>query len=148
MRNLAVALVVLLGCAAALAEKNLPLDELIRRADEAPPNSQVTQYMEIAERQLKAADQSYSGGDTTKAQKAVDDIVTFAGKATNAAKESGSHLKHTEIHLRKMAEKLRAMKRTLAFDDQKPVQDAVDNLENMRNEILSRMFGPPKKRKK
>jgi len=140
-------LVVLLGCGVAFAEKNLPLDELVRRADEASPKSQATQYMEIAERQLDAADQLYSSGDTGQAQKAVNDVVTFAGKAANAAKQSDSHLKHTEIHLRQMAEKLRAIKRTLAFDDQKPVQDAADNLESLRNEILSRMFGPPKKRK-
>ena len=148
MRNLAVSFVVLLGCAFALAEKNLPLDELIRRADEASPSSQATQYMEIAEHQLQSADKLYSSGDTAQAQKAVSDVVAFAGKATNAAKQTGSHLKHTEIHLRTMAERLRAIKRTLAFDDQKPVQDAADNLEGMRNEILSRMFAPPKKRKK
>ena len=40
-----------------------------------------------------------------------------------------------------MAEKLRDLKRGLAYEDQAPVQAAADKLEQMRTELLGRMFG-------
>ncbi len=43
--------------------------------------------------------------------------------------------------LRKMAAKLRDIKRTLVFEDQAPVQATVDHLEQVRTELLARMFG-------
>ena len=44
-----------------------------------------------------------------------------------------------------MAEKLRNIKRTLAFEDQAPVQGAIDRLEQMRTDLFERMFGKKKK---
>jgi len=40
-----------------------------------------------------------------------------------------------------MAHKLRDMKRSAVFEDQASIQDAVDRLENMRSELLAKMFG-------
>ena len=40
-----------------------------------------------------------------------------------------------------MAAKFRDVKHTAAFDDQAPVQEAMDKLEKMRTELLSAMFG-------
>ena len=40
-----------------------------------------------------------------------------------------------------MAHKLRDMKRTLSFEDQAPVQDAIDRLEHVRTDLLTKMFG-------
>src|ERR1019366_3263180 len=41
---------------------------------------------------------------------------------------------------RKMAEKLRDIKRTLAFDDQPPVEQAIRRLEDIRTTLLKEMF--------
>jgi len=67
-------------------------------------------------------------------------VVKYSGQASTAAVKTGKHLKHTEITIRKMAERLRTIRRSLAFEDQAPVQDAADRLESMRNDLLSRMF--------
>ena len=57
-------------------------------------------------------------------------------------------LKPTEIALRKMAARLRTIRRTLALEDQKPVEDAANRLEALRTDLLSRMFDKGKKKDK
>jgi hypothetical protein len=102
-------------------------------------------YVEIAQAQLTAAVEGYKAGKTEQARAAVDDVVLYAGKARDASIQSGKRLKNTEIGVRKMAEKLRDLRRTLNFDDQAPVQKAADQLESMRSELLSRMFSKGKR---
>ena len=50
-------------------------------------------------------------------------------------------LKNTEISLRKMAHRLADIKRTVAYDDQPPIQSAIDSLEKIRTDLLNKMFG-------
>jgi hypothetical protein len=71
--------------------------------------------------------------------------VNYSDKARDAAIRSGKKVKDTEIAVRKMAEKLRNIKRTLAFEDQAPVQSAIDRLEQMRTDLFERMFGKRQK---
>ena len=70
--------------------------------------------------------------------------MTYSQKATDAAIATGKKLKNTEITLRKMAEKFRDVKRTVAFDDQAPIQQTMDELEKMRTDLLAAMFGKKK----
>jgi hypothetical protein len=93
---------------------------------------------------MVSANESYKAGRSEQGQSAVEDVVRCAGKARDAAIQSGKRLKDTEIIVRKMAEKLRDIKRTLNFEDQAPVQNAVDQLETIRTELLSHMFGKGK----
>ena len=123
------------------AAKEEPLDQLLKRAQVARVQDQPPLYLEAAQRQLKAADEFYAAGKVDEARVALEDVVTYSDRATAAASKSGKKLKNTEIAVRKMAERLRDMKRTLAFEDQAPVQAAADHLEKMRTELLSRMFG-------
>lgn len=102
-------------------------------------------YVEIAERQLGVASESYKAGDTEKARAAVNDVVLYSSKARDASIQSGKKLKNTEISVRKMALKLRDLRRTLSFDEQAPVQAAADQLESMRGELLSHMFSKGKR---
>jgi hypothetical protein len=71
-------------------------------------------------------------------------VVTFSKKATDASIDTGKKLKNTEIALRKMTEKFRDIKRTVAFEDQAPIQQTIDELEKMRTDLLSAMFGKKK----
>lgn len=146
MRYRSMVFLLLAGTALVFGQKGATLDELISRAATAPTNAQPALCTEIAERQLQAADKLYDSGDAGAARSAVDDVVTYSGKAVHASEESGSRLKPTEIALRKMAEKLHAIQRTLAFEDQKPVEDAANRLETLRSELLSRMFSNTKKK--
>jgi hypothetical protein len=43
-----------------------------------------------------------------------------------------------------MTEKFRDIKRSVAFEDQAPIQQTIDELEKMRTDLLSAMFGKKK----
>jgi hypothetical protein len=128
----------------AFAYKTETLQELIARAASAKVEDQPALYVDISERQLKSADELYTGGKVDDARTAVQDVVTYSEKAHDAAIQSGKKLKNTEIAFRKMATKLRDIKRSVNFDDQAPLQTAADRLENLRTDLLSHMFGKGK----
>jgi hypothetical protein len=125
----------------AFARKEEPLAELIARAESSKLEDRPHLYTEIARRQVKAADQLYSEGKAEEGRAAVSDVVLYSDKARDAATQSGKKLKDTEIAVRKMVARLRDIKRTLAFEYQAPVQEAIDHLEQVRTELLSKMFG-------
>ena len=85
---------------------------------------------------------------STEARAAVDDIVAYSEKARDAAIQSRKHLKNVEIDVRKMAAKLRDVKRTLAFEDQAPVEQAIRRLEDVRTTLLKEMFAKENKKEK
>jgi hypothetical protein len=128
----------------AFASKQESLQDLIARADAAKLDDRPSLYVEIAERQLKSADELFTAGKVENAEGAVRDVVAYSEKAHDAAIQSGKRLKNTEIDFRKMAAKLRDIKRTLNFDDQAPLQAAADRLESLRTDLLSHMFGKGK----
>ena len=146
MRNCIVIFLFLGISAVGLAQKGSSVEELVERAQAAPKGAQPGLYTEIAERQLEAADKLYNSGDAQAAHSAVEDVVTYSGEAAHAASDSGNRLKPTEIALRKMAARLRTIRRTLALEDQKPVEDAANRLEALRTDLLSRMFAKGKKK--
>jgi len=125
----------------AFARKEESLQELLTRAESARVQDQPALYTEAAERQLAAADKFFNEGNVEQGQSAVKDVVAYSDKAGDAANKSGKQLKRTEIALRKMAAKLRDIKRGLAFEDQAPLQEASDHLEELRTNLLKRMFG-------
>ena len=120
------------------------VQQLAARADAARPEDRPGLYIEIAERQLKAADDLFAAAKDEEAVATVKDVVTYSEKAHDAAIVARSKLKNTEIALRKMAAKLRDIKRTLGFEDQAPVQAASDRLEALRTDLLAKMFGKGK----
>ena len=117
------------------------LKALEARAEAARPQDQPALYTEIAERQVVAADRLYNAGKVDDAVAAVKDVVKYSEKARDAAVKTGKRLKQTEIVVRKMAAKLRDVKRSLSFEDQPPVQEAVDHLESVRTDLQAHMFG-------
>jgi hypothetical protein len=142
MRPSAILLIlVILTQPAVTAVKDESIPQLISRAEAARLEDRPQIYAEIAERQLHNADDFYNQGKVDDAQAAVKDVVSYSDKAAAAASKSGKKLKNTEIAVRKMAEKLRDIKRSLSFDDQPPVQSAIEHLEALRTDLLNRMFG-------
>jgi hypothetical protein len=128
----------------AFASKPETLQQLIARAESAKPEDRPALYVEVAERQLTAADGLYTDGKVDDARTAVNDVVTYSEKAHDAAIQSGKKLKSTEISFRKMAAKLRDIRPSLNFDDQSPVQTAADRLESLRTDLLTHMFSKGK----
>jgi hypothetical protein len=127
------------------SEQDPALQQLVVRAESARIEDQPALYTEAARRELSSADKLYIAGRVDDARTAVQDLVTYSDKAHDASTHSGKRLKDTEIALRKMAEKLRDMKRAVSFEEQGPLQGASDHLENLRTDLLTHMFSKGKK---
>ena len=128
-----------------MAAKEASLADLKARAEAARPEDQPPMYIEIAHAQLRNADKLYSDGNVDQGRADVEDIVTYSQKASESATKSKKHLKNVEIAVRKMAEKLRDIKRTLNLEDQPPLDVAIKRLEDIRTELLENMFRKEKK---
>jgi len=148
MRRLALYLLLLALGSAYGAAKDETVEELKARLETARAEDRPELCMQIARRQLRDADTLYKDGSVAQAAAAVDDVVTYSEKARDAATQTKKHLKNVEIDVRKMAEKLRDIKRTLAFEDQLPVERAIRRLEDVRTALLQEMFAKDKKREK
>jgi hypothetical protein len=108
------------------------------------PEDRAELGIRIAQHQLRNADKLYNDGKIDQARAAVDDIVTYSEKARDAATQSKKHLKNVEIDVRKMAEKLRDIKRTLAFEDQPPVEAGHPPPRRRPHHLLKEMFAKGK----
>src|SRR5580704_988136 len=84
----------------------------------------------------------FTDGQVDKAQSEVREVVEYARKAAGAASASGKQLKETEIKLRKLGERMHDVGESLAFEDRPPVRQAVDEIEQIRTDLLVRMWGP------
>ena len=98
----------------------------------------------IAQIQVRNADHFYTEGHVEEARAAVEDAASYSEKARDAAIQSKKHEKTIEIDVRKMADRLRDIKRTLAFEDQAAVDKAIRRLEDVRTTLLNEMFSKKK----
>jgi hypothetical protein len=131
---------VLLATCLVCAGRQETLQDLMARCESAKVDDRPAVCVEVAERQLKSADDLYTAGKVDEARSAIKEVVTYAEKAHDAAMQSGKRVKNTEIDFRKMAAKLRDIKRTVNFDDQEPLQAAAERLESLRTDLLTHMF--------
>ena len=131
----------------ALARKEESIEQLKARVDAASPDEKVKVSLEIAERQVEAADKAFTDGNVDAAHAAVEDVAIYAEKARDAAIASGRRVKDAEIAARKMARRLDDIKRTVSFEDQPAIEKSVKRLDDVRTDLLSHMFGKDKKKK-
>jgi hypothetical protein len=134
------AIVFLLSSIALAATESLPA--LKARADAAHGGEQAKLCLEYDHRLLEDANALFTNGDVDKAQREVAEAVEYGRKAAGAASSSGKHLKQTEIDLRKLSKRLHDIAETLAVEDRPPLLKAVEDLEQIRSDLLARMFGP------
>ena len=140
-------LVLLIATLPAFGRADETIEQLKARVDSAGPDEKVKVSLEIAERQVAAADKAFTDGNVEAAHAAVEDVAVYAEKARDAAIASGHRLKDAEIAARKMARRLEDIKRAVAFEDQPPIEKTVKRLEDMRTDLLSHMFSKDKKKK-
>jgi len=144
MRQLAFYILLLASvCGAA---KDETVAELKAHVESAHPEDRPVLCIRIAQQQLRNADSLYSEGNASQARAAVEDIATYSEKARDAATQTKKHLKNVEIDVRKMVDKLRDIKRTLVFEDQPPVEQAIHRLEDVRTTLLKEMFAKDSKK--
>lgn len=135
------ALLVVAMAIGALAGTQTP-DELKARADAAHGGEQAKLCLEYARMELESSNALFTSGDVDKAQAQIQEVVSYSRKAADAASSSGHELKQTEIKLRKLAERMHDIAATLAFEDRQPVHDAIDKIEQIRSDLMVRMWGP------
>lgn len=138
--RLLVVILVLASSLPAVARERESVEQVKAKVETASPKEKVTLALRVAEMQTDAADKLYSNGKSDEAQAALRDVVTYTEKASDAATQSGKKLKDAEITVRKISHKLADMKRSVNFDDQPPLQDAIDRLEKVRTQLLAKMF--------
>ena len=148
MRSLAIWMLLFAFAAGTASANDETLEQLKSRVPNTPPQDRPRLCVRIAELQLRNADKLYKAGDVEHARAAVDEIVTYSEQARDSAVETNKHLKHVEITVRKIAERLRDIKRILAIEDQPPIDQAVQRLEEVRTSLLQRMFSKDKDRDK
>ena len=150
------ALIVVLGALGFLASADLAVAEatglpltsdestsqLKAHADAATGAEQAKLCLEYAHRQLADADNLFNQGDVEKGQAEIREVVEYAHKAADAAAASGKHLKETEIDLRKLEKRMHDIGESLDLDNRDPVRKAVDEIEQIRSDLMVRMWGP------
>jgi hypothetical protein len=142
MRTWGTIFVIVLAVVTAAAFPNqVSVDDLKARLQRAKPDDRANICLEIAEQQVKTADTFFRDGKVEEAQAAIQDVVSYSKQAGEQARLSGHHLKKMEITMRKMTHRLADIKRTIAYENQAPVQSAIDSLEKIRTDLLDRMFG-------
>jgi hypothetical protein len=134
-------LLVLASCLLVSAKKEESLAEMKGRIDAARPEEQISLGIQIARKQLEAIAEATKINNADGLHSALADLLNYAGKASDTSLQTNRKIKDTEIALRKIAEKLRDLKRSADFDEQAPLEEASDRVETMRTQLLSRMFG-------
>jgi len=129
------------------AVKSEAVDELKSRFEHALVEERPELGIRIARHQLSNADKLYNDGNVDEGRAAVEDVATYSEKARDAATQTKKRLKDVEIEVRKMAEKLRDIKHSLAFENQAPVDQAIQRLEDVRTSLLKEMFAENKRKK-
>ncbi len=117
-----------------------PLEELRAAAARAPINDQPKLYIAVAESQLKVVDGLYSNSDAEKGQIAIQQLASDCENAADASMKSRKHMKHTEIALRKIGERLDSIRKNAAYDDRAAIKEAIDRIEKVRSSLLDAMF--------
>jgi hypothetical protein len=117
------------------------LEQLMAKADAAPQGQQIDLCIEVANRALKLTLDAYKANNPDQGRSALDEIVKYSDKAHSAAIHTGKKIKHTEIRIRRISERLRDLKSNADADDQPIIQAAIDKLEAFRTELLKSMFG-------
>jgi len=117
------------------------LPELKARADAAHGSERAALSIEYAHKELEEANNLYTQGDVEKAEAAIREVLTYSSQAAAAASSSGKRLKQTEIELRKIQHRMHDIGASLNIDDRPPVEKGVQEIEQLRANLLARMFG-------
>ncbi|PYX60314.1 MAG: hypothetical protein DMG76_02880 [Acidobacteria bacterium] len=140
-----VAIFVLSVFSASASTQPATVEELKAQLASARTGDRIQLCIQIAERQLEAADKFYSADENEKARTALDDVASFAEQARDSSIQFHKRQKQTEIAVRKMVRKLFDIKRAVNHEEQVPVEAAIDRLQRVRDDLLAAMF--PKDRK-
>jgi hypothetical protein len=125
---------------AALPGTPQTLEELKARINSVSPGDRPQLCVQVAQRQLEAADKLYAAVETEKAQATLADVIAFSEQARDYSIQSHKHEKQIEIEVRRMTRKLTDIKRTLTREEQPALDNAIAHLQRVRDDLLLAMF--------
>src|ERR1700680_3962929 len=92
--------------ASATPTQSATVEELKARLTSARAGDRIQLCIQIAERQLEAADKLYLTDEPEQAKAALDDVASFSEQARDYSIQSHKRQKQTEIAVRRMVRKL------------------------------------------
>ncbi|HWR36280.1 MAG TPA: hypothetical protein VN622_10465 [Clostridia bacterium] len=122
------------------ANREQSLAEVRARADAARGEDCAKVCPDAARAMTEESNSLFNQGEVENGHAAMRDAVAYARKAAQASIESRKKQKQTEIALRKLAKRMTDIKETLSVDDRASVQEAIDQVEALRSELLAAMF--------
>ena len=140
LRRSNILLIVAFAVGLAHARTELTVEELKARVSAANVGEKAKICLEIAEKQLNAADKQFTADDVEKAQTSLTDVVAFSELARDYSVQSHKHQKQTEIAIRSMTRKLNDLLHVVGREEQGPLKEAIKHLERVRDDLLSAMF--------
>ena len=133
-------LAIVLAGSTATARTEPTVEELKARVSSANVGEKAKICVEIAAKQLVAADKLYAADDMEKAQASLTDVVAFSELARDYSLQSHKHQKQIEISIRSMTRKLNDLLHVVGHEEQGPVREAIKHLERVRDDLLLAMF--------
>ncbi|MBZ5683934.1 MAG: hypothetical protein LAP86_02760 [Acidobacteriia bacterium] len=133
-------LAIVLAGSTATARTEPTVEELKARVSAANVGDKAKICLEIAEKQLNAANKQYTADDIEKAQTSLTDVVAFSELARDYSLQSHKHQKRTEIAIRSMTRKLNDLLHVVGREEQGPLKEAIKHLERVRDDLLAAMF--------
>lgn len=125
---------------AALPAAQLTVEEMKSRVASTSVGDRPHLCLEIAERQLDAADKLYNAAQIEQAQTTLIDVVAYSELARDYSLQSRKHQKQTEIAVRTMARRLADIEHLVTHDEEAPIQAAIKRLQRVRDDLLLAMF--------
>jgi hypothetical protein len=115
--------------------------DLKTKADAAQGSERIGLSLDYAHHELEHANTLYTEGDIEKAEAAMSEVMTYSQRAADTAMQTNKRLKQTEIDLRKLQHRMHDIGQSLSIDDRPPVEKAVQEMEQLRANLLAKMFG-------
>ncbi|SRR5579883_487270 len=135
-----ISVLVLALTSALFASQKTPLEELQHKIETSHGGKQANFLMQLAHLQAQTADQLYQNGDSENGLANLQSSTASANEATSVALDSGKRLKDTEIELRKLSDRMQTIRQNANFEDRRPIDQLIQNIEQDRNKLLDRMF--------
>src|SRR5258708_5234621 len=112
------------GVARALPNNEPTVEDLKAKVPSVSVGDRPHLCVQIAQKQLMAADQLYADSEVEKGQAALVDVVAYSELARDYAIQSHKYQKQSEIAVRSMTRRLGEILHLVGHDDEPPVADA------------------------
>jgi hypothetical protein len=116
------------------------VDRLKDKASKMKEEDRGHTYSEICLQLAEAANEEYADGNPDKGVERIKELLDYAQKVVDIAKQKDKKVKQSEINIRKCSRRLDEIRRTVNLEDQPPIEEAVKKLDGLREDLLKVLF--------